>query len=184
MTLLSLAKFVSTVGFIGYLPFAHGTFGTLIGLIFMVILKPDLSLHITLSILFIIIGIISSNQTIKLLKNDSYISTEKSTYPPFSKGGAGGIKRKGKLEVKKKDDPNFIVIDEFGGYMVSLLFLPLTWDNLIAAFILFRIFDIIKPPPIKTIEIRLKGGLGIMADDVMAGVYTNILLQLWRLFSS
>lgn len=77
-------------------------------------------------------------------------------------------------------DPGQVVIDEVAGYMVSVLFLPLTWGYLVAAFFVFRLFDIIKPPPIRKIERGFKGGLGIMADDLMAGLYTNIVLQIWK----
>jgi len=77
-------------------------------------------------------------------------------------------------------DPGHIVIDEFAGYMVSMLFLPFNYGYITASFILFRIFDIIKPPPIKGVEHALKGGLGIMADDIVAGIYANIAIQAWR----
>jgi len=83
-----------------------------------------------------------------------------------------------------KKDPSYVVVDEFAGYIISLLFLPLTWGYIIAAFFLFRIFDIIKPPPLRRLESDLKGGLGIMADDIGAAVYTNLLLQAWRLISA
>ncbi len=83
-----------------------------------------------------------------------------------------------------KKDPSYVVIDEFAGYIVSLLFLPLSWGYMVAAFFLFRIFDIIKPPPLRKLEYSLKGGFGIMADDIGAAVYTNLLLQAWRLISA
>ncbi|MFA4828399.1 MAG: phosphatidylglycerophosphatase A [Thermodesulfovibrionales bacterium] len=83
-----------------------------------------------------------------------------------------------------KKDPSYVVIDEFAGYIVSLLFLPLSWGYMVAAFFLFRIFDIIKPPPLRRLEYSLKGGFGIMADDIGAAVYTNLLLQAWRLISA
>lgn len=78
-------------------------------------------------------------------------------------------------------DPGDVVIDEFAGYLVSVAFLPLTAGYLIAAFFLFRVFDILKPFPVGAIERRLSGGIGIMLDDIAAGVITNLLLQLWRL---
>ncbi len=73
-----------------------------------------------------------------------------------------------------------IVIDEFVGYLCSIIFLPLTPTFMIAAFFLFRFFDILKPPPIRMIE-KLGGGAGVMFDDVAAGIITNILLQIFRL---
>ncbi len=76
-------------------------------------------------------------------------------------------------------DSGHIVIDEFCGYLVSVLFLPKTIGYLFAAFVLFRLFDIFKPPPIRWIERTVPGGAGIMLDDVMAGIYSNACIQLW-----
>lgn len=77
-------------------------------------------------------------------------------------------------------DSGHIVIDEFCGYLVSVMFIPKSTGYLVAAFVLFRLFDIFKPPPIKQIEIKVSGGAGVMLDDLLAGVYANICLQLWR----
>jgi len=77
-------------------------------------------------------------------------------------------------------DSSQIVIDEVAGYAISVLALPMTPGYLIAAFFLFRFFDIFKPPPARQMDKGLPGGLGIMADDLAAGIYTNVLLQLWR----
>jgi len=81
-----------------------------------------------------------------------------------------------------KKDPGCIVIDEVAGYMVAMAFLPPTTGYVLAAFILFRAFDILKPPPIKGLQ-RLKGGLGVMVDDLAAGLATNIVLQIWRMLT-
>jgi phosphatidylglycerophosphatase A len=75
-------------------------------------------------------------------------------------------------------DARSIVIDEMSGFLVSLLWLPLTPLTLIAGFLLFRFFDIIKPPPIRSLERRLRGGWAVVMDDVFAGVYTMIVLRL------
>ena len=77
-------------------------------------------------------------------------------------------------------DSGHIVIDEFCGYLTAVLFIPKTPAWLIAAFILFRIFDIFKPPPIRKVERLIPGGAGIMLDDILAGIYANICLQAWR----
>ena len=78
-----------------------------------------------------------------------------------------------------KDDGH-ITIDEVAGQLISLLALPLRWDVLITGFFLFRFFDIVKPPPARQCE-SLRGGLGVMADDLFAGVYANVVGQLlWR----
>lgn len=76
-------------------------------------------------------------------------------------------------------DSGHIVIDEFMGFLVSVFYLPHTAGYLTAAFILFRVFDILKPFPIGKLEKDLSGGLGVMADDVLAGVCVNIILQIW-----
>jgi len=78
------------------------------------------------------------------------------------------------------EDPGPVVIDEVVGMFVSLLFLPATWLVVLAAFLAFRVFDIVKPWPADRFE-HIPGGWGVMADDVMAGVYANLTLQflLW-----
>jgi phosphatidylglycerophosphatase A len=80
-------------------------------------------------------------------------------------------------------DSGHIVIDEFCGYLVSVILVPKSPGYLIAAFILFRLFDIYKPSPIHRIERKISGGAGIMLDDLLAGVFTNICLQSWRAVS-
>jgi len=74
-------------------------------------------------------------------------------------------------------DPHEIVIDEVAGFLLSIIFIPFTLRNLIAGFFLFRFFDILKPPPIKMIEEKVKGGCGIVLDDLVAGVYTYLSLR-------
>lgn len=73
-------------------------------------------------------------------------------------------------------DPSRVVIDEVAGMCISLLFIPVTLKYVIIALILFRFFDIAKPLFIKKMEI-FPGGWGIMLDDVLAGIYANIILQ-------
>jgi phosphatidylglycerophosphatase A len=74
-------------------------------------------------------------------------------------------------------DHGRVVIDEVAGMFISLLFVPVTIPYIIIAFILFRFFDILKPLFIKQME-KLPGGWGVMMDDILAGVYANIVLQL------
>ena len=86
-------------------------------------------------------------------------------------------------EIFNKKDARQIVIDDFYGMWVSLLFLPYSFKLSLAGFILFRIMDGLKPYPIYKVE-RLKGGLGVMGDDLLAGIFVNITLQiLLRLIS-
>jgi phosphatidylglycerophosphatase A len=74
-------------------------------------------------------------------------------------------------------DPGPVVIDEVLGMLMTLAFMPLSWMGVLAAFLLFRVFDVIKPFPAGRLE-HLPGGFGIMADDAMAGVYGQILMRI------
>ena len=67
-------------------------------------------------------------------------------------------------------DPQFVVIDEVAGQLVALVALPLAWKSFLAGFILFRVFDIVKPPPVRQLE-ALPDGAGIVLDDIAAGLY-------------
>jgi phosphatidylglycerophosphatase A len=77
-----------------------------------------------------------------------------------------------------KKDPRHCVIDEVAGQMVALLLVPHTVYYYIAGFFLFRVFDVLKPPPVSTAE-KLPAGLGIMTDDIVAGLYAFGILQLY-----
>lgn len=74
-------------------------------------------------------------------------------------------------------DPGAVVIDEVMGMLMTLFLNPVGWAGAMIGFVLFRVFDIIKPFPARRLE-RLHGGVGIMADDAMAGVYANLALRL------
>jgi phosphatidylglycerophosphatase A len=74
-------------------------------------------------------------------------------------------------------DPQFVVIDEVAGQWITLLFAPVAWKTLLAGFILFRGFDIVKPPPVRQLE-KLPWGTGIVLDDVAAGFYALAVMQL------
>jgi len=145
----TLYKYISTLGFIGYLPVAPGTFGSAAGFFLLLLLRPDdISLLIgTLSVF--VVGTYTAHQAEKILGKDS----------------------------------GHIVIDELCGYFISALFVPKSISYLLAAFFLFRLFDILKPPPVHHVERAVPGGAGVMLDDVLAGGYANICLQLWRLLT-
>jgi len=136
---------IATLGFIGFIPYAPGTFGTAVSFLFILLLKPDDLFLLFILILAFVTGTVTSATAEKLLGKDS----------------------------------GHIIIDEFCGYLISVLFVPKTAGYLLAAFVLFRIFDILKPPPIKEMEETFSGGFGIMLDDVMAGIYANLCIQLW-----
>jgi phosphatidylglycerophosphatase A len=74
-------------------------------------------------------------------------------------------------------DPQFVVIDEVAGQLIALIAAPLSWKTFAAGFILFRIFDILKPPPVRQLE-KLPEGVGIVLDDVAAGLYALLVMQL------
>ena len=75
-------------------------------------------------------------------------------------------------------DHGGIVIDEICGYLLTMLLAPPGWQWVIAGFVLFRLFDIVKPWPIRFLDQHVRGGLGIVADDLMAGIYALLSLQL------
>ena len=143
-----LSTYFSTIGFVGYIPYAPGTFGSAVGFLLLLLLKPDDPTLLYLLTLLFIPGLFASHKSEKSLGKDS----------------------------------KHIVIDELCGYILTVLFIPKTAPYLAAAFVLFRFFDILKPPPIKKIEKQLSGGAGIMFDDLLAAVYANLCIQIWRYF--
>lgn len=74
-------------------------------------------------------------------------------------------------------DPGIVVIDEVLGMLMTLAFMPLSLWGILAAFLVFRVLDVIKPFPARRLE-HLPGGFGIMADDAMAGVYGHLLMRI------
>ena len=143
--LKNIQQSAATLGPVGFIPYAPGTFGTAVAFMFALLFQPgDMVLFILLlpSILF---GALACDSAEKSLGKDS----------------------------------GHIVVDEFCGYLLSVMFLPRNAFIFSAAFIIFRIFDIMKPPPIKRLEEMVPGGAGVMADDLMAALYTNICLQVW-----
>lgn len=138
-----------TAFYSGYFPFAPGTAGTLVGMIFYVIeyliFKENCMTVNAIIVIFMLF--------------------------PAIKLGDMGEKFFG------RKDPSEVVLDEVMGYWISVLFIPFSWKIAIMAFFIFRIMDILKPFPAGSLQ-RLKGGWGIMIDDYIAGIYTNLILQL------
>lgn len=88
-----------------------------------------------------------------------------------------GFKVAGRMEtILKRKDPGCIVIDEVAGIMIAFFLLPLTVPVAVTAFFLFRAFDMFKIFPVNKFE-QLEGATGVMMDDVIAGIYTNIVMQ-------
>lgn len=74
-------------------------------------------------------------------------------------------------------DPQFVVVDEVAGQLVALIAVPFAWKSFLAGFILFRAFDIVKPPPVRQFE-AIPEGAGIMLDDIAAGLYALAIVHL------
>lgn len=81
----------------------------------------------------------------------------------------------------QKEDPSAVVWDEIVGYLVTMIAAPSGWQWILIGFVLFRLFDIWKPWPISYLDKNLHGGLGIMVDDVVAGIFSLIIMQ-WLYF--
>lgn len=148
-----IQEFIATGFFIGYIPFAPGTFGTLIGVAIYIFLSPVPVVYYPL-ILLLLVGAVPLSDY-----------AEKHVF-------------------KVKDSPH-IVIDEVVGFLITMISFHFTPDlsgikYLVFGFGFFRLFDIWKPYPIKKSQ-KLEGGLGIVIDDVLAGVYANLFMQFIRL---
>jgi phosphatidylglycerophosphatase A len=138
--------FLATGFYIGNLPIAPGTFGTLLGLpLCFVLAGLKFPLAVVCTMLFIVFAVWIANDAEKLLK---------------------------------KKDPGCIVIDEIAGMAVTLVGLPFNLTTALIGFIIFRILDISKPFPIRALDKRVAGGVGIVIDDVAAGIFANLLLRL------
>mgnify|MGYP005988882807 CR=1 FL=1 len=92
--------------------------------------------------------------------------------------GIAGIYICGKAadDVGVHDHPA-IVWDEFVGFFITMFMIPISWQSIVVGFVLFRIFDIFKPWPISFIDKKMTGGLGIMFDDVLAGVFALVIMH-------
>ena len=130
--------------FIGYIPFASGTFATAFTVLPYLLLRGNMLLYLAVTVFLFFAGVFASTEAEQLLG---------------------------------KKDPHKVVIDEFVGYLVTMAFIPFGIPYIIAGFFFFRLFDIWKPYPIRGLQ-ALPGGWGIMIDDVLAGVYANVLLQI------
>ena len=140
---MTVWRFVATFFYLGKLPFAPGSCGSLGALLLWFFLPLTFSVHLSLLIILFVLGVYSSNKMAKYLNNH---------------------------------DPSEVVIDEVVGMGISLFMLPHSFGLYLLAFILFRIFDIFKPLFIYRVQ-NLSGGWGIMLDDVLAGLFTLILVK-------
>jgi phosphatidylglycerophosphatase A len=139
-----LATAVATAGYVGFVPFAPGTFGSAVGLVVYGAVSITSSWVVEGLVLAVIlvVGIWSADQ----------------------------------VERQMGKDPGAVVIDEVAGMLVTLAFLDISVTGALVGFFIFRLLDVIKPPPARRLE-DLHGGPGIMFDDVMAGIYSNVALR-------
>lgn len=144
----NLLKNLATMGFIGYLPVAPGTWGTAAAFIFVALIPLSQTALLVLIVCGTLIGAVAADIAERLIG---------------------------------ETDSSHIIIDEFIGFLVSVVCLPRSYGYLVSAFLLFRFFDILKPFPIRQIEKATRGGAGIIADDILAGIFTNAVLQIWRM---
>jgi len=137
-----LIVFLATGTYLGLIPRAPGTFGTLWGVVIAFFERgASTSLHGAIIIIVTVASILVSARAIAIF----------------------GSK-----------DPSEVVCDEVAGYLAAFFLIPFTPFNAILVFILFRIFDIVKPYPVSLIDRKLTGGTGIVLDDIAAGIYANI----------
>ncbi len=147
-----LVLFVATGGGSGYLPIAPGTWGSAVGVLLWAALLPLLAVP---------------------------MAAYSAVVVAVSALGWWAADRAESL-FERRDDGR-ITVDEVAGMLLALAYLPLRWDVALAGFLLFRALDIWKPWPARAAE-RLPGGLGVMADDLVAGAYANLVGQvIWRL---
>lgn len=139
-----IAYFISTSAFIGKIPFAPGTWGSLAGVLILLFVNGNTFLFFGTLVLLAVVGIWAADRASQMLGNP---------------------------------DPACIVIDETCGMLVSFILVPVNWLTVLLGFAFFRFFDIAKPLGIRAIERKFKGGLGIMLDDIVAGIFSNVLLH-------
>jgi len=147
-----LARFVATGAFLGYCPIAPGTAGALGCAVLAWFTLPAVS------------GSSGAGAV-------AVYGISVAAFIALAVWAADAAER-----VLGKDSPR-IVVDEFAGLLVSVLFLPKTVFVFVAAFLLFRVADILKPFPARRAE-SIPGGAGVVADDVVAGVYANLLVRI------
>jgi phosphatidylglycerophosphatase A len=137
---------IATGFYVGYLPWAPGTWGSLLAL----------PLHFFLS----------------RLQPVQYVAFLAALLV-LAVAAAGAAEK-----IVDRKDPGIVVIDEVAGMLVTMIGAPRTVPAYVAAFVLFRFFDILKPFPVNWVDRHLNGGVGIVADDLVAGLYALLCLQL------
>lgn len=150
---MNIREFFFTAFYSGYCPKAPGTAGTLVAMA-----------------IYIAENLILSNLNPDTLNIINLLIVAALIYPSVKISDYAE-------DFYKSKDPQNVVLDEVIGYWISILFLPFSFSYAVLAFVLFRIFDIIKPFPARSFQ-SLSGGLGIMIDDIIAGFYTLIVMHI------
>lgn len=145
--IFSLKKIVGSGFYSGYIPFAPGTFGSLVAL--AIYLVPSFQNYYVI-VTFIVVGFLI------------------------------GIPLGNYFEEKYGKDPKQFTFDEFIGTWIAFLFLPQTIELIVFTFVTWRLFDIVKPFPANRAE-SINGGLGIMLDDVISGMYSLIIMYIFKI---
>ena len=145
-----IIKFYLTGLFIGKINYMPGTFGTLLGILIFFFLSNN---SLIFNIILLCIFFIISIYILNLAKY---------------------------RKIFRKVDDKSIVIDEIFGYLFFMIFFEPTLENIIIGFILFRIFDILKPYPIFLIDNNLKNSVGVMLDDILAAIYSGLILFIFN----
>lgn len=140
-----LVEFAATFAYVGRIPKAPGTFGSLAAVPLALLLQPGgevFYMVVTLLLAAVAIWVAQAYEA------------------QF-----------------KTHDPKEVVIDEVVGVLIAFTMLT-TWSSLLAAFLLFRLFDILKPFPVGWADKKLEGGLGVVADDILAGIFASLIMQI------
>ena len=142
-----LSRFIATGAFTGYSPYVPGTVGTIPGVLLAPVFASLCATSPALYVAALLAAIV------------------------IAIWSASAV-----VEQEGLSDPQIIVVDEIVGYLVSMAFIPISASTLFAAFIAFRIFDIVKPPPGRRLEF-LPRGYGVVADDLWAGILAQAVMR-------
>lgn len=143
-----LILLLASGGFVGYIPVASGTFGTLVAFPLFWLYEPfrHLSMPFYLAVY------------VAMVAAACWIAGRAET-------------------LLGEHDSGKIVIDEIVGYLGATLFMPATWEHTLLAFVIFRALDVLKPFPAGRIDARMPGGAGVVLDDVVSGLYSNVITR-------
>jgi phosphatidylglycerophosphatase A len=145
----TLILFFATGAYSGYAPVAPGTVGTLVAIPLICLSVQLFSFSVVLHLVVIVLAIT----------------------------GACWVADVADRELEEHDSGK-IVIDEVVGFLTATAAMEVTWSQLFLAFFLFRLFDIVKPPPASFFDEKVPGGLGVVLDDVCVGLYTNLIVRI------